>query len=1171
MVQIKVYDAAGSQFWLDTYKDQPIKMTLAIEDIEKVSAMSAFSRTFRVPGTKNNYEYFKTMFLVEGQDFDVTRKAKAVILEDGAEFSVGHIRVQKVFVNSSNNKYEYEITYMGETRDFAAALADKPMCELEISAIAHNFDQTAVEQSWQAYPQTSTGNTGLRSGNVLYPLIDFGNTYPGTGANQNATGEPRIAVGHPSADGGSFDDHNHGIEYERFKPMLRAKCLIDQIFYDSDYTYTSNFLGDMEDPNVGGVETSLFKQIYVSAFGNDESIFVDPNIGSTNTFQATGQSFQSDNEYLECPNEISDPGNNYNPSTYTYTAPGATPGSTFTCSFAASCAVYGQQGSYGSIDSNEVRLVLYRKAYGTGAFFPTPFSSNSTDDGTCTLTVNNAVFSIGDEFRVFVEDLGGGSGAPIITSQEFACTSASVGDFNPIAYMDCEYKQIDFVKDLLTTFRLVMAPNPNKPRDFIIEPAQQYYRTGIQRDWSNKLDNSKDQVIEPLFYTQTDQIDYKHEEDEDYINSYHRDVYKENYGYLEFDSGNELLKGTREIMTKWAPTPITQIEGTAQNGGWLIPQIHTRSAEPDGTQFLPIKSKTRWLFYNGLQTLPTSTQWYFDGQAQNAGQTNWPLVSNSSTWPMNVNGTVLNWFNDIGYWGKSVPGFPTQTGQTIYETYWNNNIINTYDKYARRMTATFVLDSTDLQDLQFSDTIFVNGTWYRPEKIIDYQVGRKAKVKCQLIKVIPAYKPYLTPIQCNMTLGQEAISPQAACNNTTGGQSVTYQSTVNLQVGDDTTAQVQGQAGGYFYVVSNDCDPTSVGKVLQLDNAGVVVAIVECSTTLVYNYETDRCDGLTINNYLYLGQEENIASDACNHSTLDNRPKYVGTLQVGTTLTDFVGVSGNNGYFRILTSTETGFGYNGWVIGINDDDEVISIANICSGTPPTPPPLDPTGPIVQSNLPNIINGAVMKTDGGICVTIFNQTTDSPDVILDDSASYTDCSTCLPPQTYVYRTERCDNSAVVYAESTLNSIMPGTVVKISRNVCVTVTGSSTQTATTTMDDTVSYATCADCSPPVIPTTFNCVNGTCVDPGDGTGQFPTLADCQLGCFPPLTYYFNVLTCEGQLAIVSGSQNTVVGQVYYWGTNSGPDERGEILGIQFPPSDPSGIPLIVGPALCEIRPFL
>ena len=213
----------------------------------------------------------------------------------------------------------------------------------------------------------------------------------------------------------------------------------------------------------------------------------------------------------------------------------------------------------------------------------------------------------------------------------------------------------------------------------------------------------------------------------------------------------------------------------------------------------------------------------------------------------------------------------------------------------------------------------------------------------------------------------------------------------------------------------------------------------------------------------------------------------------------------------------------------------------------------------------------MKTDGGICVTIFNQTTQSPDVILDDSVSYTDCSTCLPPQTYVYRTERCDNSAVVYAESTLNSIMPGTVVKISRNVCVTVTGSSTQTATTTMDDTVSYATCADCSPPVIPTTFNCVNGTCVDPGDGTGQFPTLADCQLGCFPPLTYYFNVLTCEGGLAIVQGSQNTAIGQVYYWGTNSGPDERGEILGIQFPPSDPSGIPLLVGPALCEIRPFL
>lgn len=1078
MVQIKVYDAAGSQFWLDTYEEQPIKITMAIEDIEKVSAMSSFSRTFRVPGTKHNYQYFKTMFLVEGQDFDVTRKAKAIILVDGAQFSVGHIRVQKVFVNHSNNKYEYEVTYMGETRDFAAALADKPMCELEINALAHNFDQTAVTQSWQAYPETTSGLNGLKKGNVLYPLIDFGNTYPGTNqTHPNETGEPRIAVDHPSSDGGSFDNHNHGIQATRFKPMIRAKCLIDQIFYDSDYTYTSNFLGDMEDPVVGNADTSLFKQIYVSAFGNDESIFVDPNIGSTNTFSAEGLQFQSADEYLECPIEISDPGNNYDNTTYTYTAPGSTPGASFTCSFVASAAVYGEQGSYGSIESYPVRLILFREQWNSSGFLPTPYASNSTDDGTCTLTVTNATFNIGDKFRVYIiPDGGGGSGtSPIIAQQAFRCTAASVGDFNPIAYMDCEYKQIDFVKDLLTTFRLVMAPNPNKPRDFIIEPAQQYYRTGIQRDWSNKLDNEKDQIIEPLFYTQTDQIDYKHEEDEDYINAYHREVYKENYGYLEFDSGNELLKGTREIMTKWAPTPITQIEGTLQSSGWVIPQIHTRSAEPDGTQFLPIKAKTRWLFYNGLQNLPAGEQWYFDGQGTNNGQDSWPLVSNSSTWPMDVNGTVLNWFNDIGYWGTNVPGFPTQRGQTIYETYWNNNIINTYDKYARRMTATFVLDSTDLIDLQFSDTIFVNGTWYRPEKILDYQVGKKCKVKCQLIKVIPAYKPYLTPVQCSMTVGAVAGTESSACNNTTADQTVTYESTANLQVGDTLQLTSPGIfRNNYVYVISAECDPQLVGKVIFFNDAnGEILAI------------TDPC-----------------------------------------------------------AAPPTTFNYT---------------AQYCS---------DPTQVLtVQSGLNNIIAGAIMQDTQGICMEITGTSTNPPSAVLDDTQSYATCSDCTGvAPTYTYFATHCDGQSVVVS-STLSNLLAGAVMKNTAGDCLTIGGTSTSTPFETLDDSVSYSSCTTCNPPV---TYDCVNGTCVDPGDGSGQYSTLSQCQNSCFVPQTYWFFVETCEGSPYLVQGNQNTVIGNVYYWGTNSGPDERGEILNTAPAPSDPSQYPTIVGPAFCEIRPI-
>ena len=37
---------------------------------------------------------------------------------------------------------------------------------------------------------------------------------------------------------------------------------------------------------------------------------------------------------------------------------------------------------------------------------------------------------------------------------------------------------------------------------------------------------------------------------------------------------------------------------------------------------------------------------------------------------------------------------------------------------------------------------------------------------------------------------------------------------------------------------------------------------------------------------------------------------------------------------------------------------------------------------------------------------------------------------------------------------------------------------------------------------IPITYNCVSGTCIDPGDGTGTYSSLVACEAGCFP-ITY--------------------------------------------------------------------
>ena len=82
--------------------------------------------------------------------------------------------------------------------------------------------------------------------------------------------------------------------------------------------------------------------------------------------------------------------------------------------------------------------------------------------------------------------------------------------------------------------------------NFIIEPWQGFIGSGVTYDWSHKLVENKDVVLEPLFNTQSATIEFSKQEDEDYINEFHQDNNKHAYGWLQFNSTNELLKGTRK-------------------------------------------------------------------------------------------------------------------------------------------------------------------------------------------------------------------------------------------------------------------------------------------------------------------------------------------------------------------------------------------------------------------------------------------------------------------------------------------------------------------------------------------------------------------------------------------------------------------------------------------------
>ena len=137
MIQLKVYPDSPKDnteaLFLDLYETQPIKLTLSIEDITSAEATSVFSRTFKVPATAHNAEFFENAFAIQGVLYDITIKKPAEILVDGQEFRQGHIRLQKIFINGDEEKIDYELLFLGETRDFSSAVGENTMCQLTLT------------------------------------------------------------------------------------------------------------------------------------------------------------------------------------------------------------------------------------------------------------------------------------------------------------------------------------------------------------------------------------------------------------------------------------------------------------------------------------------------------------------------------------------------------------------------------------------------------------------------------------------------------------------------------------------------------------------------------------------------------------------------------------------------------------------------------------------------------------------------------------------------------------------------------------------------------------------------------------------------------------------------------------------------------------------------------
>lgn len=690
---------------LDLYPGdaEPIKLTFSVADIsDPLKVASIFSKTFRVPNTEVNGPFFRAVFNVNSTDFDASKKAEAYINDNGATFSIGNIRLNAIVRNDRTRNVEYEIIFMGEVSDFASTIAGGYMNELNLDAYNHPITYTNIVNSWSG---------GLFNGDIRYPLIEWGYTY-------NSAGVPNIPT---IADGGvaGFTNSANPLKVEQFKPSPRLKILWDAIFERAGYTYTNDSF----------MNSALFQNLYVVLENQARAtIDVSQSFFATTTgnfprfivqtIPATGVPAR-----LIATTKIYDRSNLYNPNALEYNV-----AASGTYQFATRIIALPVGGA---VQVNLILRNVVTNAILGIKYFPV------TTNGTLTWTFPSVALTQGDKVALQVEVLTAAPGFPGTAVHSIQNTFYSVitpDVVNLTSLMPNNYKIQDFLKSVIDKFKLVFIPDENIPKRFQIIPWVDWIQEGRSKDWTEKLDESKDMLIKPLFQGQPRTQIYRDISDTDYVNIGVQYNFKETFGQLNLDSGNELLAGEQVREGGFAPTPLDKIGGTTNAANtWLIPHL----AKDTQLTRDPIQPKPRLLFWNGLKTAPAT--WYLTGTgspAPSEPQTTFPLMSSFQQWPPTLNTLDLNWENDQPVYDTITYANPeARTVSTVFSQYWGAWYNTIYDPFSRLVEANFVLDYSDIYDLKFNDYVFVKDSWYFVNKVSDYIAGMNTNCKVQLYKI----------------------------------------------------------------------------------------------------------------------------------------------------------------------------------------------------------------------------------------------------------------------------------------------------------------------------------------------------------------------------------------------------------------------------------------------------
>jgi hypothetical protein len=477
---------------LDIFQDEEISINLSVQNVQDISKVfTDFTQAFTVPASATNngvFSYYYRNDVVGG--FDGRLRASARIEINSLPFRTGVVELENVQLKGTD-PYAYTLTFYGDVVTLTDLFGEDYLYDLDFSDYDHRYDDEEI------YDRLTTSTYAP----LFYPLMSpVKNWFYQSGSGAGANNEDNIAYKTTGGEGQGF----RGIHYYEFKPALKVTAILDAMEAKYGISFTGAFLSALP--------------------FSDLSLWLHRKEGYMYQDQPNAVAYQKINfqtrtgTYFDLAND-----------TFDTTSLGVYSFTFFvnTLSVEANVGLF-INGAYRS------SIVVPTSAIGT-TITSQFFLAAAGDRISLRIKPTQNSTPLTYRFTTWAMDLFPSTslGTASMSATDTITGTVRVSELMP------EIKVKDFLAGIIKMYNMVIVPTA--PNTFLLQPLQDWYAAGTDKDFQEYLDITQYVVNRPPLYRE---IEFKYQPTEQILGFQYQQTNNVGFGDLntnfDFD-GDELL------------------------------------------------------------------------------------------------------------------------------------------------------------------------------------------------------------------------------------------------------------------------------------------------------------------------------------------------------------------------------------------------------------------------------------------------------------------------------------------------------------------------------------------------------------------------------------------------------------------------------------------------------